>query len=426
MSHAAIIRTESSAAVARARAHAVFMGYRGVQITVRAAALTYISIFSLVPLAVVALVLLRAFGEEAFELRVERFVLRLLSPGVAEDTMAMLRGILNQASAKVAGLLGFATLIISAVPLVQNLDGSLNQVWNVKENRPYPIRVLVWLAAIIAAPLVLGVTLSATSLLHRLLVITGIPFRAELLSVMATIIAVGALTVLYVVTPNCKVHWRFALAGATVAGVLWGVARVLYSSFAAQTFRYGVLYGSLGALPLFLLWLYVSWLLVLFGARLAYALQTARRRSIWPSLAGHPRGRELAGVRVVQHLTRSWLDQGRAPSRTAVAHEVELPEEVVQPVLEALRDAELVHEGKHSGWSPARDPAQLSLAEAIAALRGHDLVAPTGPDPDLPSEDLAQVDALLAAADAEAASRLRKLTWVELADLSSRAASPKS
>jgi membrane protein len=424
VSHAAITPTESSAAVARARA--VFQGYRGVQITVRAAALTYISIFSLVPLAVVALVLLRAFGEEAFELRVERFVLRLVSPGVAEDTMAMLRGILNQASAKVAGLLGFATLIISAVPLVQNLDGSLNQVWNVKENRPYPIRVLVWLAAIIAGPVVLGVTLSATSLLHRLLVITGIPFRAELLSVMATVIAVGALTVLYVVTPNCKVHWRFALAGATVAGVLWSVARVVYSGFAAQTFRYGVLYGSLGALPLFLLWLYVSWLLVLFGARLAYALQTARRRSIWRSLAGHPRGRELAGVRVVQHLTRSWLDQERAPSRTAVAQEVELPEEVVQPVLEALRDAELVHEGKHSGWSPARDPAQLFLAEAIAALRGHELVAPTGPDPDLPSEDLAEVDALLAAADAEAASRLKKLTWVQLADLPSRAASPKS
>ena len=95
-------------------------------------------------------------------------------------------------------------------------------------------------------------------------------------------------------------------------------------------------------------------------------------------------------------------------------------------MLEALRDAELVHEGKHSGWSPARDPSQLSLAEAIAALRGHDLVAPSGPDPDLPTQDLAEVDALLAAADAEAASRLKKLTWVELADLPSRVASPKS
>lgn len=424
MTTAALTSPGSSAAVARVRA--VFHGYRGVQISVRAAALTYISIFSLVPLAVVALVLLRVFGEGAFEMRVERFVLRLLSPGVAEDTMAMLRGILNQASAKVAGVLGFATLFVSAVPLVQNLDGSLNQVWNVKENRTYPIRVLVWLAAIIAGPLVLGVTLSTTSVLHRLLVAIGMPFRGELLSVLATIIAVGALTVLYVVTPNCKVHWRYALAGATVAGVLWSIARVLYSSFAAQTFRYGVLYGSLGALPLFLLWLYVSWLLVLVGARLAYALQTARRRSIWPSLAGHPRGKELAGVRVVQHLTRSWLDQAHAPSRGMVAHDVELPEEVVQPVLEALRDAELVHEGKHSGWSPARDPAQLSLAEAIAALRGHDLTPPSGPDPDLPAPDLAEVDALLATADAEASSRLKKVSWVELAELASRAAPPKS
>jgi YihY family inner membrane protein len=274
-------------------------------------------------------------------------------PGVAEDD-AMLRGILTQASAKVAGLLGFATLIVSAVPLVQNLDGSLNQVWNVKENRPYPIRILVWLAAIIAAPLVLGVTLSATSLLHRLLVFIGVPFRSELLSIVATVIAIGTLTVLYVVTPNCKVHWRFALAGATVAGVLWSIARVLYSSFAAQTFRYGVLYG-LPALPLFLLWLFVSWLLVLFGARLAYALQTARRRSIWPALFDHPLGHELAGVRVVQHLTRNWLEKEYAPSRAAMSRELELPEEVLQPVLEALPRAG--HEGGTDGARRAIRPS---------------------------------------------------------------------
>ena len=109
-----------------------------------------------------------------------------------------------------------------------------------------------------------------------------------------------------------------------------------------------------------------------------------------------------------------------------VAQELELPEEVVQPVLEALRDAELVHEGKHSGWSPARDPALLSLAEAIAALRGHDLTPPSGPDLDLPPPDLAEVDVLLATADAEASSRLKKVSWVELADLPSRAAPPKS
>ena len=95
-------------------------------------------------------------------------------------------------------------------------------------------------------------------------------------------------------------------------------------------------------------------------------------------------------------------------------------------MLEALRDAELVHEGKHSGWSPARDPAQLSLAEAIAALRGHDLVPPSGPDPELPSPDLAEVDSLLASVDADASSRLKHVSWVELADLPSRAAPPKS
>jgi membrane protein len=407
------------------RIQAVFAGYRGESVTLRAAALTYVSIFSLVPLAVVALVLLRTFREEIFQTRVERFVLRLLSPGAAADTLKMIHGILSEASTRVAGSVGFLSLLISSVPLVTNLDSSLNAVWNVRENRPWPIRILVWLAVILAGPLVLGITLSATSVLRHLMISTGLPLRSELVAVLATALSVGALTVLYVVTPNCRVRWRSALAGAAAAGVIWSVARVAYASFAATTFRYGVLYGSLGAIPLFLLWLYVSWLLVLAGARLAYALQHARQHALWPALVDHPRGRELAAVRVVQHLTRAWLDRGDSPQRAELARQAELPEDVVLPILEALRDAELVHEGR-SGWSPARDPAQLTLAEVTAALRGHALERPVGPDPSLPAPDLAEIDALLVQADAEASARLRHWTWVELARGQVRQAVPNS
>jgi membrane protein len=407
------------------RIQAVFSGYRGESVSVRAAALTYVSIFSLVPLAVVALVLLKSFREEIFQRRVESFVLRLLSPGAAVDTLNLLEGILSEASTRVAGSVGFLTLLVSSVPLVTNLDSSLNAVWNVRENRPWPIRVLVWLAVILAGPLVLGITLSATSVLRHLMISTGLPLRSELVAVLATALSVGALTVLYVVTPNCRVQWRSALVGAAAAGVLWSVARVAYASFAAQTFRYGVLYGSLGALPLFLLWLYVSWLLVLAGARLAYALQHARVHALWPALVDHPRGRELAAVRVVQHLTRAWLERGQAPPRAVLARETELPEDVVLPILEALRDAELLHEGR-SGWSPARDPAQLTLAEVTAALRGHALERPVGPDPSLPASDLAEIDALLVQADAEASARLRGWTWVELAKWEPRHPAPNS
>jgi len=422
---AAALTTRGSGEAAR-RIRAVFSGYRGEQLGLRAAALTYISIFSLVPLAVVGLVLLRQLGEESFERRMEHLVLRLLSPGLAESALATLRGILTDASAKVAGGLGFAALVLAAIPLIRMLDHALNEVWNVRENRPWAVRILVWLAALVAVPLLLGTAVSANSLLRRLLHESGMPFRGEILSVVAILTAIGALTLLYVVTPNCRVRWVSAFVGAAVAGLLWTGLRAGYASFAAQTFRYGVLYGSLGAIPLFLLWLYLSWFIVLAGARLAYALQNARFQSVWPALVGHPRGRELAAVRIVQHLTRAWLEQQRAPDRASLAREIELPEDVVQPILEALRDADLVHEGRHSGWSPARDPAQLSLGQVTAALGGHGLGPPDGLDPSLPAQDLAQVDAVLMAADAEASQRLQSWTWVDLADLERRPPTPKS
>ena len=424
MTTAALAPRRSAEAARRIRA--VFSGYRGEHLGLRAAALTYVSIFSLVPIVVVGLVLLREIAEESFERRLEHLVLRLLAPGLAESTLATLRTILTDASARVAGGVGFVALVIAAVPLIKMLDAALNEVWNVRENRPYAVRVLVWLASLVTIPLLLGTAVSANSLLRRFLDEAGIPFRGEILSAVALLTAIGALALLYVVTPNCRVRWGFALIGATLAGLVWTALRYGYASFAAQTFRYGVIYGSLGAIPLFLLWLYLSWLVVLAGARLAYALQNARFQSLWPVLVSHPRGKELAAVRVVQQLTRQWLAEGGSQDRAAIARDIELPEDVVEPILEALRDADLVHEGRHSGWSPARDPAQLTLGQVAAALWGQGLGIPDGPDPSLPAPDLAQIDGVLLAADAEASKRLQSWTWVDLADLQRRPPTPKS
>ena len=408
------------------RIRAVFSSYRGEQLSLRAAALTYVSIFSLVPLAVVGLVLLKELGQEAFERRMEHLILRLLSPGLAESTLTTLRSSLSEASAQVAGTVGFIALVVAAVPLIKMLDTALNEIWNVRENRPWPVRILVWLAALVAIPLLLTTAVSANTALRRFLQEAGVPFSVEILSLVAILTAIGALTLLYVVTPNCRVRWVFAFVGAAVTGVLWTALRAGFASFAAQTFRYSVLYGSLGAIPLFLLWLYLSWFIVLAGARLAYALQNARFQSIWPVLVGHPRGRELAAVRIVQHLTRAWVEQGRSPDRTSLAREIELPEDVVQPILEALRDADLVHEGRRSGWSPARDPAKLTLGQVTAALGGHGLGPPDGLDPSLPAHDLAQIDAVLLAADTDACGKLQSWSWVDLATLERRPPPPKT
>ncbi|MFY0580177.1 YihY/virulence factor BrkB family protein [Cystobacter fuscus] len=96
---------------------------------------------------------------------------------------------------------------------------------------------------------------------------------------------------LYVVTPNTHVRWRSALAGGLVAGVAWSVARHLYTGIAAYSFRHNPLYASLGALPMFLAWLYVDWLILLGGARLSYAVEHATfRDSLW-AFGAHPRAR---------------------------------------------------------------------------------------------------------------------------------------
>lgn len=131
-------------------------------------------------------------------------------------------------------------------------------------------------------------------------------------------------------------------------------------------------------------------------------------------------------MRVVQQLTKVWLEQQGAQDRASLARDIELPEDVVQPILEALRDADLVHEGRHSGWSPARDPAQLTLGQVTAALWGTALGTAEGLDPSLPRRDLALIDTVLLSADADASRQLQSWSWVDLADLERRPPTPNS
>lgn len=400
-------------------ANAVAHGFRGERISLRAAALTYVTLFSLVPLASVSLGLLHLIDAGTFEARLRSVAFTVLAPGIHDDVRAFFDNFLRAAGSSAVGTVGFLVLLISAGTLLRNLDGSLNDLWNVRRRRPFLKRVVLYAAILVLGPVLTAVTLIGSGVAESALRHSLPVFAPLVLALGPAVLVIAALTSLYLYAPNAPVRPRSAIFGGVAAGLGWELARHVYASFAAGAFRYNPLYGALGAAPLFLMWIYVSWLLVLFGARLAYALDALNLRGLSATHSGHPRARELLAARVVQAATLAQLRGETPPLRRELAHRLRVADGFLAETLDQLEAAGLVELGWQGGVRPAGNPEELTLADISRAVGG------IGAHLDEPSlqewheGDFSELQSLFQKADARAMELLRQMTWQELAELPS-------
>lgn len=396
-------------------ANAVAHGFRGERISLRAAALTYITIFSLVPLVSVTLGLAHSLDSSRFEARLRAVTFTVLAPGLRDESIAFFNHFLRAAGSSAAGGLGFIVLLVSAGTLLRNLDGSLNDLWNVRRRRPIYKRVVLYGAILVLGPVLTGVTLLGSRLAEQTLERWFPALASYLLVLGPPVLVILALAFLYLYAPNAPVRLRSACIGALGAGLSWELARHLYAAFAAGAFRYNPVYGVLGAAPLFLAWIYVSWLLVLFGARLAYALDAVTLRGLAAVTRGHPRARELLAAHVIQVATLAQLRGEHPPLRRELASRWRVADAFLGETLDQLAAAQLIELGWQGGVRPAGDPDTHTLADISRAVGG------VGAHLDEPAlrewqeHDFAEIQRLFNDADSLAIGRLGHMTWRELA-----------
>ena len=388
----------------------VIRGFRGERISLRASALTYLSIFSLVPMLTVALALVEALGDEQFKQTLHGFVLDVLAPGIRKESAELLERVIEDANPGAAGWLGVVALLVSAGSLLKHLDSSLNEIWNVRRGRPLPIRLATYTAILILGPVLLTVSLSGMGLLRAILV-ELLPISGDALAGAGAVVSVGGFTLLYLVAPNSKVRFRAALAGGVTAGLAWDFAKHVYGAAAAELFRRSPIWGSLSAVPLFLIWIYLSWLLLLFGARLAYAVQYAWFRGGVPELLAYPRSEAVIAARIAAGLARMDSMGSPAPDLRRLADETLIPVDALEPVLEAMIRGGLIRRLPEGSVEPARPVNELTLADnarVVGATRAF--------DPEAPEEKPAPgtLDGVLEEAEDAFLARLRLVPWSDL------------
>ena len=230
-----------------------------------ASSLTFTTVMALVPLFTVALAIFSALPAFAnLETSVEKWLIQSLVPN--EIARSVLK-YLHQFSSKAGqlGWLGAAALLATALAMILTIDRKLNDIWRVRELRPFSQRVLTYWGVLTLGPLLLGGSISLTTYLFAASSGVGAGY-VWLLDIFEYLVVVVALASLYYFVPNAKVRWSHAFIGGLLMAIALEVVKRLLAIYIKATPTFSAVYGAFATVPILLVWLYLAWLLILFGA----------------------------------------------------------------------------------------------------------------------------------------------------------------
>jgi membrane protein len=346
--------------------------FREDRLGLTASSLTFTTLIALVPLVTVMLAIFTAFPMfSSFQRALETYFLQSLVP----DNIArpVLRA-LTQFAAKASqlGAVGLLFLGVTAMALMLTMDRTLNGIWRVRQPRPIGQRVLIYWTALTLGPLALGVSLSATS--YALSASRGLvgvmPGTLNLLlNVAEFALMATAMAALFHYVPNTTVRWRHAWAGALFVAIAFEFAKIALGWYVKSVPLYSAVYGAFATAPILLLWVYLSWVIVLLGAVIAaYAPSLQMRVKRQPHTPGH--GFELA-LAMLRELDRVRRGPERGLSLPALAEGLRIDPLQLEPVLELLVQFDWVarlDEGEIPRYVLLSDPERTLAQPLIDAL----------------------------------------------------------
>lgn len=338
-----------------------------------AGGLTFTTVLAIVPLLAVALALFTAFPLFAeFRASLEKDLLRGLLP---EQFAPMILRYLNDFTSKAGRLTAFGLLflVLTALAMILTVDRVFNDIWQVHTRRPLVQRVLLYWSLLTLGPIVIGASLSAASYVTSM----SAGLTAQLPGALRTVLeytpfvlGVSAVAATYVVVPNRRVSWHDAGIGALVAAILGELMRDGFAWY-IKTGTVAGIYGAFAVFPLFLMWVYLSWLVILFGAAIAATLPMLRStRFADETRAGNAFVTAVALLRNLHDARVNGERDGRVPL-AAAARAVRCSPEDAERTLMTLERLGYVSQlsGEHAGtWLLTCDPARTNLVAVFKHL----------------------------------------------------------
>ncbi len=390
--------------------------FRQDDIFMRAHALTFISALAIVPVMALIFSIAKGFGaaDTVWE------VLRDRLTGVQPEILDRIQAYVRDTNVGTLGTLGLLVVVYSAIKTVGSMEVNFNRIWNVPVQRSPFRKFTDYLSVIIIFPLLLLAATGLSASLRNIGLVSMLMETQYVGTVVHSLLSLGtyftlwfACTFAYSFLPNTKVPILPALLGGVFAGTLWNVVQHLYITFQIGVAKYNAIYGTFASLPLFFMWIHISWLIILLGAEVAWV---ADGRANLSRLYGP---RELSGVDIenfavgVSLLLAERFQHGEPPfSCERIAEALDADEHHVNTILERLMAANVVSmvAGDVPAYQPARPLTNIRLGEVVTAVHG----APTSLSTRVDREWIERVNRIVREAREQSAGVLDRHTLQEL------------
>jgi membrane protein len=398
---------------------------RGGLPTLRAMGLVYTTLLSLVPLLAVSFSVLKGFGVHN---QVEPTLLGLLEP-LGEQGVEIAHKIIefvDNVNVRVLGSLSLVFLFYTVISLLTKIEQALNHTWRLKEHRGIIQRITEYISIIMVGPVLifagvgLATTVQTSAVADALASMEGYGTLIWLISRLASfLLIVGAITFIYLLVPNERVKLKSAFTGAVAAALLWKLTGWLFSSFVAGSTKYSAIYSGFAVAIILMIWLYISWLILLVGATVAFYHQHPERTSSRQQvLRLSARLREKIGLLLMLRIGQSFHHDGEKLTKQALSRNLDVAAEALSLVISPLEERGLITESgdRKRVFLPGRSLEHIRISEIWEAVRSAQESAHLNPD-NVASDQA--VDALLQSINDASNSTLGDMTLLELVERSS-------
>jgi membrane protein len=346
------------------------------KVIIRASGLAYSSLLAAVPLVAVGFALFSAFGAfDDVKQKVQEFLFSQFLPTSQDEIVLYFNQFADGASK--LGLIGFLFLVLASILLLDNIESNFNQIWHVTTQRKVISKITSYTSVLVFGTLLLGTSITMSARIKAML-FRDIPFDLGTMEKLGAWIfplffTFLAFWLMYLVIPFTRVKIKSALLGALIGSILWELGKNVFANSIGQSVRYSTIYGSLAVVPIFLIWLYITWIIVLLGLEIAFTHQNFA--ALVRSKAAGERDecdRVPTGLQLFILIAKRFHEGLDPPTADELSSRFFVATGSVDSHLERLEAAGLVRRvsigSGDAGVVPARSLADVSVAQVIAAF----------------------------------------------------------
>ncbi len=359
-----------------------FRGFMENKVILRASALTYFTMLSVVPLVAMAFAISKGFG-------LERLLQQELTKKLAGQQevvrwiFAFAKNLLERTKGGVVAGVGFAILLWAIIRVLGNIEESFNEIWKVKKGRTFFRKSSDYIAIILIAPIFMILSSSitvyiTTQIAHILKSIQVLGFFSPYIRIVINLIPYMLIwflfTFIFMVMPNTVVRFKSALSAGILAGTIFQIIQWGYVKFQLYVSNYNAVYGSFAALPLFMVWLQTGWLVVLLGAQMSYANQNYEKYEFENELSLiSQRYKKTLSLLIANFIFKKFAKGENAPNLDEISSKLEMPTGIVREIINNLTEANIIipvirPDSREEYFVPATDINHFSVKSIIDKL----------------------------------------------------------